>query len=105
MLLLQTVLGPVMEEVVFRGYFVRFLLWLHGARFSRRVRCASVVVISALAFGACHFLRPGTGFITVAVITTLGTLYGYIRMTSGSTATAAVAHAAYNATLYLGMAV
>jgi membrane protease YdiL (CAAX protease family) len=105
LLLLQTVLGPVLEELLFRGYLLRVLLWVHGAQRRRRAKCASVVLISALAFGASHVLRPGTGIITVGVITTLGTLYGYIRMTSGSTATAAVAHAAYNATLYVGMAI
>ena len=40
----------------------------------------------------------------VAVINAIGTVYGYIRVASGSTATAAVAHAVYNVTLHIGMA-
>ena len=50
-------------------------------------------------------MRPGADLSAEAVITALGTLYGYIRMASESTATAAVAPEAYNATLYLGMGV
>jgi membrane protease YdiL (CAAX protease family) len=36
----------------------------------------------------------------MACITTTGSLYGWIRYTSGSSAPAALAHASYNMTLY-----
>jgi len=36
----------------------------------------------------------------LACITSTGTLYGWIRWRSGSTASAALSHAAYNLSLY-----
>ena len=102
--LLQVALGPVLEEILFRGYLMRLLLWsLKGLR-PPWVKSVAAVMISAAAFGAIHLLRPGTEAVTVAVIGGVGIVYGYIRMASGSTATAAVAHAVYNVTLYVGMA-
>ena len=102
--LLQVALGPVLEEILFRGYVLRLLLWsLKGLR-PPWVTSVTAIMVSAAAFGAIHLLRPGTAAVTVAVIGGVGIVYGYIRMASRSTATAAVAHAVYNVTLYLGMA-
>ena len=103
--LLQVALGPVLKEVLFRGYLMRLLLGsLKGLR-PPWVKSVAAVMISAAVFGAIHLLRPGTEAVTVAVIAGIGVVYGYIRMASGSTATAAVAHAVYNMTLYVGMAI
>jgi membrane protease YdiL (CAAX protease family) len=105
-LLLQVALGPVLEEFLFRGYLVRLLLWMLKAWTRKNVIASSVVVlISAVAFGAIHLLRPGTTWTEVAVISGVGTIYGSIRMASGSSATAAVAHALYNVTLHVGTGV
>ena len=102
--LLQVALGPVLEEILFRGYLMRLLLWSLKGLKPKVVASVAAVIISAGAFGAIHLLRPGTEAVTVAVIGGIGIVYGYIRMASGSTATAAVAHAVYNMTLYVGMA-
>ena len=104
MALLQVALGPVLEEILFRGYLMRLLLWILKGLRPPWVKSVTIVMISAAAFGAIHLLRPGTEAVTVAVIAGVGVVYGDIRMASGSTATAAVAHAVYNVTLYVGMA-
>jgi membrane protease YdiL (CAAX protease family) len=92
--LLQVALGSVLEEILFRGYLMRLLLLAFRGMNSKWV--ASVMAV--------HLLRPGTGGMAVAVISAIGTVYGYIRVASGSTATARVAHAGYNVTLHIGMA-
>ena len=44
--------------------------------------------------------RPGASWLQMACITSTGAVYGAIRYASGSTGPAAMAHAAYNLTLY-----
>lgn len=98
--LLQVSLGPVLEEVVFRGYLFSLLIWaLHRAT-REGVRNWLVVVTAALAFAMVHLAQPGVSWLQFACITMTGSLYGWIRTFSASTAPAAVAHAAYNLTLY-----
>ena len=47
-----------------------------------------------------HLAQPGVSWLQLACITMTGSLYGWIRTLSASTAPAAVAHAVYNLTLY-----
>jgi membrane protease YdiL (CAAX protease family) len=102
--LLQVALGPVLEEVLFRGYLMTLLLWVLRVRKSQSRVATAAVLISAVAFGTIHLLRPGTTWKEAAVISGVGAIYGSIRMASGSSATAAIAHALYNVTLHVGMA-
>ncbi|MFN7995296.1 MAG: CPBP family intramembrane glutamic endopeptidase [Bryobacteraceae bacterium] len=104
LVVLQITLGPVLEEVVFRGY----LLTLLTLSF-RRLRCDGsrnrlVVAAVAVAFALVHLSQPGVGWLQLVCIASTGTLYGWLRCRSGSVAPAAVSHAAYNLTLY-GVAV
>ena len=92
---LQVTLGPVLEEIVFRGYLFAFLMWALRGR-----RHHLVAVLAAVIFAAVHLAQPGVSWLQLVCITSTGTLYGWIRCRSGSTAPAAVSHAAYNLTLY-----
>jgi membrane protease YdiL (CAAX protease family) len=97
---LQVTLGPVLEEIVFRGYLFAFLMWLlrkvaNDAGWNRLG-----VVSSAVVFAVVHLAQPGVSWLQFACITSTGTLYGWIRLRSGSAAPAALAHAAYNFSLY-----
>ncbi len=104
--LLQAALGPVLEEILFRGYLMRLLLWMLRLWTSKSTIVATAaVLVSGVVFGAVHLLRSGTTWKEVAIISGVGAIYGYIRMSSGSSATAAVAHALYNVVLHVGMAV
>lgn len=101
--LLQVALGPVLEESLFRGYLMRLLYWAVKLWMDEDVIASSAAVLfSAVAFGAIHLLRPGTTWKEVVVISGVGAIYGSIRAASGSSATAAVAHAFYNLTLHIG---
>src|SRR5579863_9582485 len=100
LVLLQMTLGPVLEEIVFRGYLFALVTWSFsrvagGHRWDRWV-----VAVTALVFAAVHLTQPGVSWLQMACITSTGTLYGWIRHRSGSTAPAAASHAVYNLTLY-----
>jgi membrane protease YdiL (CAAX protease family) len=98
--LLQVTLGPVLEEVVFRGYLFSLLTWaLHRAA-SEAVLNWLVVGTGAVVFALVHLAQPGVSWLQLACITMTGSLYGWIRTLSASTAPAALAHAVYNLTLY-----
>lgn len=97
---LQVTLGPVLEEVVFRGYLFAFLAWCLSRMDSEEGRNRSVVGIAAIMFALVHLAQPGVSWLEIACITGTGTLYGWIRCRSGSTVAAAVSHATYNLTLY-----
>jgi membrane protease YdiL (CAAX protease family) len=97
---LQVTLGPVLEEIVFRGYLFAFLVWLLSKAANDAGQGRSVVVFAAVVFAVVHVAQPGVSWLQLACITSTGTLYGWIRWRSGSTAPAALSHAVYNLTLY-----
>ncbi len=98
--LLQVTLGPVLEEVVFRGYLFSLLVWLLHRAASGAVLNWLVIVPAAVIFALVHSAQPGVSWLQLVCITMTGGLYGWIRTLSASTAPAAVAHAVYNLTLY-----
>ena len=99
LMLLQVTLGPVLEEILFRGYLFAFLLW-GFAKASKTRWNALVIPIAAVVFAVVHLSQPGANWLQMACITSTGAVYGSIRYSSGSAAPAAVAHATYNFTLY-----
>ncbi len=99
LIVLQVTLGPVLEEVVFRGYLFSLLMWLLG-RMTICGRYRLAVVSVAVIFAMFHVSQPGVSWLQLACITSTGMLYGWIRWRSGSTAPAAVSHAVYNLVLY-----
>jgi membrane protease YdiL (CAAX protease family) len=103
MLVLQVGLGPVLEEILFRGYLIRLALSALKGLKSNMAASMAAVLISAALFGGIHMLQPPTGGKDIAAIAVMGLVYGSIRMRTRSTATAAVAHGVYNAILHIGM--
>lgn len=97
--MLQVTLGPVLEEIVFRGYLFA-LLSLALTRLRRDRRDRSVVAIAAVLFAIVHLAPPGVSWLQMSCIASTGMLYGWIRYCSGSAAPAAASHATYNLTLY-----
>jgi membrane protease YdiL (CAAX protease family) len=100
LVVLQVTLGPVLEEVVFRGYLFTLLAWSFRRLADSGGRNRLVVVATAVAFALVHMSQPGVGWLQLVCIGSTGTLYGWFRCHSGSVAPAATAHAAYNLTLY-----
>lgn len=97
---LQITLGPVLEEVVFRGYLFSLFIWALRRAANEAVLHRLVVVTAAMLFALVHLAQPGVSWLQLGCITMTGSLYGWIRTVSASTAPAAVAHAVYNLTLY-----
>jgi membrane protease YdiL (CAAX protease family) len=100
LVLLQVALGPVLEEIVFRGYLFAALIWSFRRFAGHVLPNWAVIVIAALVFALVHLAQPGVKWLELACIASTGTLYGWVRCRSGSTAPAAISHAAYNLTLY-----
>jgi membrane protease YdiL (CAAX protease family) len=99
LMLLQVTLGPILEEIIFRGYLFALVLW-GLAKIRSRARDWCVVAIAAVVFAAVHLAQPGVSWVQAACISCTGALYGVVRYASGSVAPAAASHAAYNLTLY-----
>jgi len=99
LIVLQVTLGPVLEEVVFRGYLFSLLMWLLG-RVAICGRYRLTVVSVAVIFAVFHLSQPGVSWLQLVCITSTGMLYGWIRWRTGSAAPAAVSHAVYNLALY-----
>ncbi len=88
--LLWVLLGPVVEETVFRGFLLPVI--------SRSMRAVGAVVITAVFFALLH--QPASQ-LHWAWFTLCGVAYGGIRVASGSTLAAAIMHASYNLTILL----
>src|SRR5713226_6365338 len=100
LVLLQVTLGPVLEEVVFRGYIFALVTGTLRRVAGDLVLNWLVIVTAAVVFALVHLAQPGVSWLQLACIASTGTLYGWIRYRSGSTAPAAASHAVYNLTLY-----
>jgi membrane protease YdiL (CAAX protease family) len=83
----HVVLGPLLEEIVYRGLFLQL------AR--RYLRTAVAVALSSIAFGATHF--PG-GLPLMLLAGTMGVVLASIALRSGSLYASFLAHAGFNFT-------
>jgi membrane protease YdiL (CAAX protease family) len=89
LLLLDIMLGPVVEESFFRGCLVPVLARTAGPKFA--------ILGAAVLFASLHPLKTAVQWACFAVT---GIAYGWMRVRSRSTVPAALMHAAYNAALY-----
>lgn len=98
---LAVLLGPVIEELVFRGYLMAAALrseqWL---RQKQGDWCS--VFATALVFALAHQANNGRTCIQQFCIMAMGTVYGFTRLRLRSTVAAALAHGCYNLALYIG---
>jgi membrane protease YdiL (CAAX protease family) len=90
LLFLGLLLGPILEESLFRGCLLPLLAQTSGS--------GTAVVLTAIMFALFH--QPPNLAHWVS-FTATGIAYGWIRVASRSTAAAAVMHATYNLTVFL----
>jgi membrane protease YdiL (CAAX protease family) len=90
-------LGPVCEELAFRGFFQPLLVRSLGA--------VPGIVLTALPFSLLHGPEYAWSWRHVLLITVAGISFGWIRHKTGSTAAAAVMHAGYNSTFFVTLMV
>ncbi|MCW5980524.1 MAG: CPBP family intramembrane metalloprotease [Bryobacteraceae bacterium] len=86
-------LGPLCEELIFRGFLLPLLVKSLGA--------VAGVAITAVGFSLLHGPQYAWSWQHLALITVAGAVFGWIRLASGSTAAAAVMHAGYNLTFFI----
>ncbi len=90
LLVLGLVLGPLLEESLFRGCLLPVL--------AQTIGMIPAVVITAVLFALFH---GPTNLVHWVSFTATGMAYGWMRVISRSTTAPAVMHAAYNLALYL----
>ncbi len=86
-------LAPVFEELVFRGLLFPLI--------GRSLGPVAGAVLTALPFALLHGPEYAWSWQRVSIVFFAGFAFGWMRHQSGSTAAAAVMHAAYNGTFVL----
>ena len=98
--LLAIIIGPVLEEIIFRGYLLTLALWL-TMRMPRRL-CSTISITGvAVIFAVAHLGRGAVTLLQFGCIVATGCIYGSLRLQSHSTIGALTAHAIYNCVLHL----
>lgn len=88
------VLGPLCEELAFRGFLMPVLMRTFGV--------AAGIVLTAILFGSLHAAEYQWSWKHVFLITLAGAVFGWIRYATGSTAGSVLMHATYNAAQLAG---
>ncbi len=89
-------LGPLMEELFFRGFLYPVL--------ARRTGIVVAVILTSIPFGLLHYVQYQS-WGAVLVITMVGVVLTVVRVVSKSVAASFVVHVGYNATLMVLTAV
>ena len=90
-------LGPLMEEVFFRGFLYPVL--------ARRMGVAWGIFFTALPFGLIHMFQYGYAWGVVLLIFLMGVVCTAVRAATGSVASSFLVHVGYNATEMLLFAI
>jgi membrane protease YdiL (CAAX protease family) len=88
-------LGPLCEELAFRGFFMPLAIRTFGA--------VAGIVLAAAPFALLHGFEYAWSWQRLLIIFFAGAAFGFMRYRSGSTSAAAVMHAAYNLVFFAGL--
>lgn len=91
-LIFAVLIGPVFEELVFRGFIYPLI--------ARSLGTAAGIVITAIPFAILHVFTYGWTWQTLVLIFIAGVVFGIVRARTGSTAAAALIHIGYNGTFF-----
>jgi membrane protease YdiL (CAAX protease family) len=86
-------LGPIAEELAFRGLLQPLLIKTAGL--------VPGILGTAVLFGAMHLSQYGFTWQSFLLITVAGIGFGVMRQWSGSTRASAIMHAGYNSALFI----
>lgn len=87
-------LGPVAEELGFRGFLQPLLV--------RSLGPVPGVIAAAIPFGLLHFQEYGNSWRHALLISLAGAAFGWMRYRTGSTQASTLMHASYNALEFVG---
>jgi membrane protease YdiL (CAAX protease family) len=88
-------IAPVVEELVFRGFFFTVIEQSHGP-------LAAVLATSAF-FSVLHARQYGWHWQNLLLLALVGIVFGAVRARTQSVVPSTMLHAGYNATLFAGM--
>ena len=88
-------LGPVIEELLFRGFLQPVLVDSFGV--------LPGILATSVVFGAMHLMQNANLWQSGVLITLVGFVLGVVRHVSGSTRASAITHVSYNALPFLLM--
>jgi hypothetical protein len=91
--IIAVTLGPLMEELFFRGFMYPVL--------ARRMGVVWGVVLTALPFGLIHLPQYGWAWGAALVIFLVGVVCGVVRAAMGSVGASFLVHAGFNGTQML----
>ena len=91
--LFVVILGPLCEELAFRG----FLLPL----FVRSLGAGGGIIVTGLLFGCLHAPEYSWSWRHVLLVSVAGSVFGWVRHRTGSTMAATYMHSSYNLTQFL----
>jgi len=91
------ILGPLCEELAFRGFLLPLFLRSFGA--------AAGIVVTGLLFGCLHAPEYSWSWRHVLLVAVAGTVFGWVRYRTGSTAAATYMHSSYNLTQFAAFVV
>jgi uncharacterized protein len=84
-------LGPLMEELFFRGFLYPVV--------ARRLGAVWGILLTALPFGLIHFFQYGNSWGAVLIVFLVGVVLTAVRAMTKSVAASFLAHVGYNGTL------
>ena len=87
------VIGPIFEELVFRGFYVAAACALVGLP-------GLGIVLTAVPFALLHIATYGWVWQIILVVGIAGIVFGYARIRTASTAAAFLIHMGYNGMLF-----
>jgi uncharacterized protein len=93
MAILAVSLGPLMEELFFRGFLYPVI--------ARRLGAVCGILLTAIPFGLMHFFQYGSTWGPVLIIFLVGVVLATVRATTKSVASSFLAHVGYNGTLMI----
>jgi uncharacterized protein len=88
-------LGPLAEELIFRGFFQPLLVRSMGA--------VAGILLTALPFGLLHFREYGNSWRHAVLICGAGAAFGWVRHATKSTKASALMHSAYNLLFFVAV--
>ena len=91
--LFGTTLGPVIEELLFRGFLQPVLVDSFGV--------FPGILATSVVFGGMHLMQNAFLWQSGVLITLVGFVLGVVRHVSGSTRASAITHVSYNALPFL----
>jgi membrane protease YdiL (CAAX protease family) len=86
------ILGPLCEELAFRGFLMPLLMRSLGA--------VPGIVATSVLFGGVHAYEYAWSWRHVLLISTAGMVFGWVRYRTGSTAASTFLHSTYNLTQF-----